>query len=129
MKVLILSKTNIVGVTSVLLENQEKFLREGEKRSSSGYQPDGIPNQLGNMLGSLVVSVVHHLLGPTAGFDPVLISLIRRSMPNLVMHMTCAVRSTNERTNWTHLRNEISLRDQSGTETFYNEVDRILWSG
>ena len=68
------------SVTAVLLENQERFLREER----------GMINEVAvNSLGASTVSPAGSALGNAntaglAGFDPVLISLIRRSMPNLV---------------------------------------------
>ena len=47
--------------------------------------------------------------GPTAGFDPVLISLIRRSMPNLVAYDLAGVQPMSW-SYWTDLRNAFSLR-------------------
>ncbi|MGA1256959.1 MAG: ATP-binding protein, partial [Candidatus Nanopelagicaceae bacterium] len=70
------------AVTAVLLENQEKFLRE-ESAFSSGFNLMEAPTNsagTGGFTGSADAG------GPTAGFDPVLISLIRRSMPNLVAY-------------------------------------------
>ena len=73
-------------VTAVLLENQEKALREereflSETPTNSGNAVDGSGGFSGN--------------APTAGFDPVLISLIRRSMPNLLAYDLCGVQPMN----------------------------------
>ena len=64
------------AVTAVLLENQEKFLREQSAFNDGGMLTEQPTNQVGNggFTGSATAT------GPTAGFDPVLISLIRRSM-------------------------------------------------
>ena len=68
------------AVTAVLLENQEKFLKEEQSFSSNGMLTEQPTNAVGN--GGFTSSG-----GQTvAGFDPVLISLIRRSMPNLVAY-------------------------------------------
>ena len=69
------------AVTATLLENQEKFLREQQAFSQSGsFLSEQPTNSVGN--GGYTSSG-----GQTvAGFDPVLISLIRRSMPNLVAY-------------------------------------------
>ena len=69
------------AVTAVLLENQEKFLREQSAFEQSGsFLAETPTNAVGNggytSAGGQTV----------AGFDPVLISLIRRSMPNLVAY-------------------------------------------
>ena len=74
------------SVTAVLLENQEKFLRESASFAESGsLLSEAAPtNSAGSnppgFSGTATAS------GPVAGFDPVLISLIRRSMPNLVAY-------------------------------------------
>ena len=70
------------AVTAVLLENQEKFLKE-ESAFSSGFNLMESPT---NSAGTGGFSAGSAAAGPTAGFDPVLISLIRRSMPNLVAY-------------------------------------------
>ena len=73
------------AVTAVLLENQEKFLRE-----TSAFQESGMlnetPTNSTNSGANAGFSANATATGPTAGFDPVLISLIRRSMPNLVAY-------------------------------------------
>ena len=65
------------AVTAQLLENQERFLSE-EKAFLSEAPTMSVGN--GGYSGSATAT------GPVAGFDPVLISLIRRSMPNLVAY-------------------------------------------
>ena len=79
------------AVTAVLLENQEQTLRE-----ERDFLSEAPTNAVGN--GGYTSSG-----GQTvAGFDPVLISLIRRAMPNLVAYDLAGV--TNEWSYWTHLR-------------------------
>ena len=75
------------AVTAVLLENQEKFLREQQAFAQSGSflteQPTmntGTDSPNTGFSGDATPG------GPVAGFDPVLIYLIRRSMPNLVAY-------------------------------------------
>ena len=62
------------AVTAVLLENQEKFLRE-ESAFNSGINLMEAPT---NSAGTGGFGGGATAAGPTAGFDPVLISLIRR---------------------------------------------------
>ena len=70
------------AVTAVLLENQEKFLKEQNAFASSGsFLTEAPTNAVGN--GGYTSSGSDTA---TAGFDPVLISLIRRAMPNLVAY-------------------------------------------
>jgi hypothetical protein len=60
--------------------------------------------------------------GPTAGFDPVLISLIRRSMPNLVAYDLAGVQPMSGPTGLIFAMRS-RYANQSGTEAFYNEAD------
>ena len=60
--------------------------------------------------------------GPTAGFDPVLISLIRRSMPNLVAYDLAGVQTMNGPTGLIFAMRS-RYNNQSGTEAFFNEAD------
>ena len=70
-------------VTAHLLENQEKFLREQSAMGvSSGLLTEAPTNAAGD--GGFTNAAASE--GPVAGFDPVLISLIRRSMPNLIAY-------------------------------------------
>jgi len=60
--------------------------------------------------------------GPTAGFDPVLISLIRRSMPNLVAYDLAGVQPMSGPTGLIFAMRS-RYQNQSGTEAFFNEAD------
>ena len=74
------------AVTAVLLENQEKFCREQTafNQGSMSMLMES-PTNSGNAAGASTGFTGAG--GQTvAGFDPVLISLIRRSMPNLVAY-------------------------------------------
>jgi hypothetical protein len=66
-------------VTAVLLENQEQALR------SQHLTEDTLG---GNNLG---MPVSYTNTGSVSGYDPVLISLVRRSMPNLMAYDICGV--------------------------------------
>ncbi len=75
------------AVTAVLLENQEKFLREEQQFGSGLSLMEATPTNHANAAGaSGGFGSDATATGPQAGFDPVLISLIRRSMPNLVAY-------------------------------------------
>ena len=78
------------SVTAVLLENQERFMREER----------GMLNEAGGSAGNSAGAIGTNALsgsglttqtGGLAGFDPVMISLIRRAMPNLVAYDICGV--------------------------------------
>ena len=60
--------------------------------------------------------------GPVAGFDPVLISLIRRSMPNLVAYDLAGVQPMTGPTGLIFAMRS-RYANQSGTEAFFNEPD------
>ncbi len=68
------------NVTAVLLENQEQMLREENSFQSLTEASPTNSAGTGGFSGSSAEA------GPVAGFDPVLISLIRRAMPNLVAY-------------------------------------------
>jgi len=71
------------AVTAVVLENQERALRE----------ESGILNEAGaaNFAGTGGFGGGAAPGGPVAGFDPILISLVRRSLPNLMAYDLCGV--------------------------------------
>ena len=107
------------AVTSVLLENQERFLKE-----ERGLVTEAAPT---NSLGGTGYSGSSTATGPVAGFAPVLISLIRRSMPKLIAYDICGVQPMTGPTGLI-----FAMRSTKGTnrdiansavETFFNEVD------
>ena len=112
------------AVTAVLLENQERFLREQSSFDNGSLSmlmesPTNSGNASGasgGFGGSAAAG------GPTAGFDPVLISLIRRSMPNLVAYDLAGVQPMSGPTGLIFAMRSRYV-NQSGTEAFYNEVD------
>ena len=111
------------AVTAVLLENQEKFLREQNAFSSSGsFLTEGPTNSANAAGGSGGFGADATAGGPTAGFDPVLISLIRRSMPNLVAYDLAGVQPMSGPTGLIFAMRS-RYTNQSGTEAFFNEAD------
>ena len=107
------------AVTSVLLENQEKFLKE-----ERGLVTEAAPT---NSLGGTGFSGGSTATGPVAGFDPVLISLIRRSMPKLIAYDICGVQPMTGPTGLIFAMRSTTGTNRdianSGVETFFNEVD------
>ena len=99
------------AVTAVLLENQEQTLRE-----ERDFLSEAPTNAVGN--GGYTSSG-----GQTvAGFDPVLISLIRRAMPNLVAYDLAGVQPMSGPTGLIFaMRSKYST--QSGTEALFGEAD------
>ena len=109
------------AVTAVLLENQEKFLKE-EAAFSSGINLMETPNMNTNSGATAGFSADATAAGPVAGFDPVLISLIRRAMPNLVAYDLAGVQPMSGPTGLIFAMRS-RYEDQSGAETFFDEVD------
>jgi len=93
-------------VTAVLLENQEKTLNE--ERQFLNEAPT-------NATASATNTNIDN-------FDPVLISLIRRSMPNLVAYDLAGVQPMNGPTGLIFAMRS-RYKTQAGTEAFYNEAD------
>jgi hypothetical protein len=99
------------NVTAVLLENQEQALRESA---------DAHVNAFGTSSSSAGA-------GGIDTFDPVLISLVRRAMPNLIAYDVASVQPMSGPTGLI-----FSLRarykNQTGNEALFNEPDTD-WSG
>ena len=113
------------SVTAVLLENQEKFLKE-ESAFNNGINlldeqvaPTNVANAAGASGGYGAGATA---AGPVAGFDPVLISLIRRAMPNLVAYDLAGVQPMSGPTGLIFAMRS-RYTSQSGNETFYDEVN------
>lgn len=107
------------SVTAVVLENTEKALREAGAHGA--YQTLTETSSLvpvNAMAGSSSTAGT----GAIDTFDPVLISLVRRSMPNLI---TYDIMGTQPMTGPTGLIFAMRSRysNQAGNETFYNEVN------
>ena len=108
------------AVTATLLENQEKFLREQNSFAESGsFLTEQPTNSGGNPQGFSGAATAS---GPVAGFDPVLISLIRRSMPNLVAYDLAGVQPMSGPTGLIFAMRS-RYNTQTGDEAFYNEAD------
>ncbi len=107
------------AVTAVLLENQESFLRQ-ERAILTEAAPT-------NSLGGTGYSGGSTPTGPVAGFDPVLISLIRRSMPKLIAYDICGVQPMTGPTGLIFAMRSTygTNRNIAGgaTEAFFNEAN------
>ena len=105
-------------VTAVLLENQEKALTE-EREFLSEAAPTNSTGSQGTTAGFSAGATPG---GPVAGFDPVLISLIRRAMPNLVAYDLAGVQPMNGPTGLIFAMRS-RFTNQSGDEALFNEAD------
>lgn len=104
------------NVTAILLENTEKSLIE-----SHGYAPQ-------TLLESPIPANAMRASSSTAGdgsidtFDPILISLVRRSMPNMIAYDVCGVQPMTGPTGLIFaLRSRYS--NQTHDEAFYDEAN------
>ena len=105
------------AVTAVLLENQEKFLAE-----ERGVLTEAAPTMSAGTAGFSGSSTA---TGPVAGFDPVLISLIRRSMPKLIAYDIAGVQPMTGPTGLIFAMRSRYGTTRTGTsnEAFFNEAD------
>ena len=99
------------AVTAVLLENQEQTLRE-ERDFLSEAPTNSVGNGGYTSAGGQTV----------AGFDPVLISLIRRAMPNLVAYDLAGVQPMSGPTGLIFAMRS-KYTGQAGTEALFGEAD------
>jgi len=103
-------------VTAQLLENQETAIRE-EREFLSEAVPTNSTGSSGATAGFSAGANA-----PVAGFDPVLISLIRRSMPNLVAYDLAGVQPMTGPTGLIFaMRSKFST--MGGTEALFDEAD------
>ena len=114
------------AVTSILLENQERVIREERQILSEAIptMSTGSNSATGAGSGNAGFSSDATAAGPVAGFDPVLISLIRRAMPNLVAYDLAGVQPMSGPTGLIFaMRARYDGPATSNAETFYNEVN------
>ena len=103
-------------VTAILLENQDRDMEQGRGslNESSFAQPAG---ETGAGFSSGAAAG-----GPVAGMDPVMISMIRRSMPNLVAFDMMGVQQMSGPTGLIFAMRS-RYEDQGGNEALFDEVD------
>jgi hypothetical protein len=107
------------AVTAVILENQAQ-----EMQKQSGMMMETAPT---NSLGGTGYSGGSTATGPVAGFDPILISLVRRSLPNLIAYDIAGVQPMTGPTGLIFAMRSTygTNRDMnsSAVEAFYNEAN------
>ena len=100
------------AVTTVLLENQEKAMQEDNQVLASQ-----------NFLSEGLASGAFPDKGGVAKYDPIMISLVRRSMPNLIAYDICGVQPMTGPTGLIFaMRARYATMNQS-PEAHYNEAD------
>ena len=102
------------AVTAVILENQAT-----EMRKASGMLQETSPT---NFAGTGGFSGGAAAAGPVAGFDPILISLVRRSLPNLIAYDVAGVQPMTGPTGLIFAM-RTKYTSQSGPEAFYDEAN------
>ena len=115
------------SVTAVLLENQERFIREerGMLQEAGGAAGNSAGAIGANALSG---SGLDTKTGGLAGFDPVLISLIRRAMPNLVAYDICGVQPMSGPTGLIFAM-KAHYEGRTGDEALFNEADSNFSAG
>ena len=96
------------AVTAIILENQEKAMaEEGRMLNESAPTNSGFGAAGGNAV---------------AGYDPILISLVRRALPNLIAYDICGVQPMNGPTGLIFAMRS-RYKTQGGTEALFNEAN------
>ena len=96
------------AITAIILENQEKALREERAQSS--------------FLTETAANATAGGVNPIANWDPVLISLVRRAMPNLIAYDIAGVQPMSGPTGLVFaMKSRYTI--QGGTEALFNEAD------
>ena len=108
-------------VTAVLLENQEKFLREQASQGAPTQLLTEAPaNQAGAGLG--------YVGNPNMqGYDPTLISMLRRAVPNLIAFDFCGVQPMNSPSGMIFYM-KAKYTSQVGPEAQFNEANTTFSS-
>ena len=97
------------AVTTVVLENQEKALREEKEALFEATHA----NQTGSNVDN---------------YDPILISLVRRALPNLMAYDVCGVQPMSGPTGLIFAMKS-HYSSQTGTEALFNEADTDFAGG
>jgi hypothetical protein len=119
------------AVTAIMLENTQRAISEERQMLSETLPPmnTGAGSGLAGFSGAAAAG------GPVAGFDPILISLVRRSLPNLIAYDVCGVQPMTGPTGLIFAMrsryvagNNTVTNVASQTEALYNEAN-TAWSG
>ena len=109
------------AVTAVVLENQVQAMQK-----EAGILNETAPT---NSAGTGGFGGLSTATGPVAGFDPILISLVRRSLPNLIAYDVCGVQPMTGPTGLIFaMRSTYGTSRTVGNEAFYSEAN-TAWSG
>lgn len=104
------------NVTAILLENQQNYLKEAAPTNSGAGGLAGLGTDTNGAYSNV------------AGFDPILISLVRRAMPNLMAYDVCGVQPMNAPTGLIFAMKSKYV-NQAGTEALFNEASTHFAGG
>lgn len=109
------------SITATILENTERNTREDSTAVSMSSLLMETPT---NAAGSGGYGSLATAAGPVAGYDPVLISLVRRSMPNLIAYDIAGVQPMTGPTGliFAMRSKQTAQSGNTSTEAFYNEA-------
>ena len=108
------------AVTATILENTERALAEtGDLSANMTSLLSEAPT---NDAGAGGYGGGSAAAGPTAGYDPILISLVRRAVPNMIAYDICGVQPMTGPTGLIFAM-RARMGTQGGAEAFYGEAD------
>jgi Major capsid protein Gp23 len=112
------------AVTALVLENQERALMEESRSMQNLWEAGsvaggGLPNNVGGGM-----SPVNGGEGAIKGFDPILIGLVRRALPNLMAYDICGVQPMTGPTGLIFaMRSTYASATARAGEALYNEAN------
>jgi len=112
------------AVTALVLENQERALMEESRSMQNLWEAGsvaggGLPNNIGGGSSPVVGGE-----GSIKGFDPILIGLVRRALPNLMAYDICGVQPMTGPTGLIFaMRSTYASATARGGEALYNEAN------
>lgn len=108
------------AVTALVLENQEKALREEAAAYGNLWETSPV-NSVGNGMSPISGE------GNIKGFDPILIGLVRRSLPNLMAYDVCGVQPMTGPTGLIFaMRAKYATSSALGDEALFNEANTVF---
>jgi hypothetical protein len=114
------------SVTATILENTQNALREDRTGASMTSLLNETPtNNTFSAPGAAGFSAGADAEGPTAGYDPILISLVRRAMPNLIAYDVAGVQPMTAPTGLIFaMRSKyVAMAGNTSSEAFYGEAN------
>ena len=104
------------AVTAILLENQEEA--QAQDARTAGYLSEAAPTNSG--FGGTNTNM--------QAYDPILISLVRRALPNLIAYDVCGVQPMTGPTGLIFAMRS-KYKEQGGVEALFNEANTTFASG